>query len=184
MCIRIIFSLHTTIQQESDNEHEARACSNLSHTRSTLQLFWIIEATKHLGYTGNYKCLSNDHVPSGSRNDHVTFGRNKLSSLKGSNTYNVRCINVDSVQEVTDSLYLTISRCFPQLHFLYWWRGWRSNAPSILIPTKLISNPSGDLPYTMVLHIDARLKSATYCMLVWCVQTHSSQTLHSNKVPM
>ena len=95
------------------------------------------------------------------------WGRNKLSSLKGRNTYNVRCINVDSMQEVTDSLYQTINRCFPQFHFLYWWRGWRSNVPSILIPKKLLSNSSGNLPYTMVvLHINARLKRATTAC--WC----------------
>ena len=71
------------------------------------------------------------------------------------------------MQEVTDSLCQTISRCFQQLHFLYWWRGWRNNAPSILIPKKLFSNSSGNFPYTMVLHINARLKSATYTVC-WC----------------
>ena len=67
-------------------------------------------------------------------NEHKVWDAIELSSLKGRNTYIARCINVDSMQEVTDSLHQTISRCFQQLHFLYWWRGWRSNASSTLIP--------------------------------------------------
>ena len=53
-------------------------------------------------------------------NEHKVWGRIKLCSLNGRKTYKVSCINVDSMQEVTDSLYQTICRCFPQLHLLYW----------------------------------------------------------------
>ena len=56
MWIRIIFSLHITIQQESDNDQTMRYCSlqreslemRLGHVAISVNCtFWTIEVTKH-----------------------------------------------------------------------------------------------------------------------------------------